>query len=314
MHNRLDIIQKIHKLLIETGYNVFPAYSIRTIGFDLICKKKDKILIIKILVNIDALKKDVVDDLKLLSKVCEAFPIIIGLKNGSGLLEDDVLYNRHGISIITPFTFYNFIVNDECPIIFAAPGGFYVKLDNELLKKIKKERQISLGTLAKSVGVSRRTIQHYEEGMNATIDIAIRLEEFLEVPLIQSVNPLEQYKQIEKKEIKNVDSFMNEVLSNFLRLDYDVYLTSKCPFEYITERLENIFLTKVSASEEVIKSSAKNIASISKVIEKDSVMIVKTNFKKTNVDGVPLISIEELETSESSRDIFSLIKERKKDA
>ena len=50
------------------------------------------------------------------------------------------------------------------------------------MKRLREERSISLGTLAEIAGVSRRTIQMYENGMGAMIDVAIRLEEFSTSP------------------------------------------------------------------------------------------------------------------------------------
>ena len=45
--------------------------------------------------------------------------------------------------------------------------------------------------LADVAGVSRRTIQMYESGMGAMIDAALRLEEYLDTEIIETVNPFE---------------------------------------------------------------------------------------------------------------------------
>src|SRR5207244_9802827 len=75
------------------------------------------------------------------------------------------------------------------PFLFSAPGGLYAHLDTEALRRLREEREVSLGTLADIAGVTRRTIQMYLEGMSATMDGAMRLEEFLQESLVLPVDP-----------------------------------------------------------------------------------------------------------------------------
>ena len=50
---------------------------------------------------------------------------------------------------------------------------------------------MSLGTLATMVGVSRRTISKYEEeGMDASIDVVLQLEDIFGVELARPINIL----------------------------------------------------------------------------------------------------------------------------
>src|SRR3989304_1669875 len=104
----------------------------------------------------------------------EAPPLVVGERSGTGPLEDGVIYSRFGVPILARQTFVEFLEDGVPPFVFSAPGGLYVRLDTEALRRAREERQISLGTLADVAGVSRRTIQMYPEGVAAAGDIAPR--------------------------------------------------------------------------------------------------------------------------------------------
>ena len=133
-----------------------------------------------------------IPSLEIFMRICDALdatPIVIGERSSSGSLEAGIVYSRFNISIISNDTLADLLLEDAPPFIFAAPGGLYVKLDSDMLRAAREERGISLGTLAETAGVSRRTIQMYEGGMSAMIDAAVRLEEYLDAPIIEPVNP-----------------------------------------------------------------------------------------------------------------------------
>src|SRR5438067_1998522 len=62
-------------------------------------------------------------------------------------------------------------------------------LDAARLRRIREERGLSLGDLAQAAGVSRRAIGMYEDGMGAMVEVAMRLEEFLDETLALPTNP-----------------------------------------------------------------------------------------------------------------------------
>ena len=47
---------------------------------------------------------------------------------------------------------------------------------------------MSLGDLGQVLGVSRRTISKYEGGMGTTLDVAIRIEEFFNAGVVESID------------------------------------------------------------------------------------------------------------------------------
>ena len=125
--NRLELVKVIREILSNAGFYVSDLYSMRPIGFDLVARRDNSLLIIKVLTNINALSEDVASELKLLSKLLKGQPLLIGERGGTGYLEKDVVYDRFGIQTISLDTLESYLL-DGTPIkIYAAPGGFYVR-------------------------------------------------------------------------------------------------------------------------------------------------------------------------------------------
>src|SRR3989442_9381333 len=130
---------------------------------------------VKVLLNVDSFSKQGAEELRMIATSLKGAPLLIGERSGAGSLEDGVIYARSGVPILSRQTFIDFFEEGVPPFIFSAPGGLYVKLDGEALRRARDAKQISLGALAEVAGVSRRAIQMYLEGMSATIDIPLRL-------------------------------------------------------------------------------------------------------------------------------------------
>ncbi len=300
------LLKDIRELLMHEEFEIGEPI-VKSISFDMIARKDDLILILKALVNIDALRAEVARELKILGKELKAAPLVIGKRSAMGNIMDDVVYSRHGIPILSFTTFKNFIMNGEYPMIYSSPGGFYVNINGWLLRRIREARGISLGELAKIAGVSRKAIQLYEEGMSATIDSALRLEEYLKIPLIEPINILDLSK-LEEERYQNREN-IDEIYRKLMEIGYDVFLTLKCPFEALSKDEFDIFLTGIGKNEKKIKYKAMNLRILTHILEKNAFIIVD-RAKYEELEGIPLIDKEELMEIERKEDIRSIVRER----
>ncbi len=300
------LLKDIRELLMHEEFEIGEPI-VKSISFDMIARKDDLILILKALVNIDALRAEVARELKILGKELKAAPLVIGKRSAMGNIMDDVVYSRHGIPILSFTTFKNFIMNGEYPMIYSSPGGFYVNINGWLLRRIREARGISLGELAKIAGVSRKAIQLYEEGMSATIDSALRLEEYLKIPLIEPINILDLSK-LEEERYQNREN-IDEIYRKLMEIGYDVFLTLKCPFEALSKDEFDIFLTGIGKNEKKIKYKAMNLRILTHILEKNAFIIVD-RAKYEELEGIPLIDKEELMGIERKEDIRSIVRER----
>ena len=320
--NRIETLQQVRNILSNAGFYVSEVYSMRPIGFDLVARRDNTLLIIKVLTNINAFPEEVADELKKLAKLLQGHPLLIGIRAGSGRLEEEVVYDRFGIQTIHPETLKNHLLEGIPLRVYAAPGGFYVNLDSEKLSKLRKKQQLSLGNFARSVHVSRRTVRMYEEGMNARIDVAFRIEDLLQAPLITDIDilrhnikkhitPEKNDPQNKKTENKHpLHGFQKEIFSLLKNSGYTIIPLGRCPFEAVSKDREKILLTCVQRYDQKILKKAKIVSSISKITEKRAVLITDKKGTKDNIEGTPLIIKKELRNMRGPEEILELILER----
>ena len=108
--NRTEVFNSVRGILSNAGFYVSDMCSMRPVGFDLVARRDNSLLIIKVLTNIDAMSEDVAKELRVLSILLKGHPLLIGERSGTGLLETDVVYDRFGIQAITPETLGNHLL------------------------------------------------------------------------------------------------------------------------------------------------------------------------------------------------------------
>ncbi len=310
--SRDDLINTTRAILAKGGYDISPLMSLRSICFDVVGRKGDRLLIIKVLSNIDAFSRDNADELKVLADVLHASPIVIGERSSSGLLEPGIVYSRFGIQIISNETLADHILEDAPPFIFAAPGGLYVRLNNELLREVREKEGISLGTLAEVAGVSRRTIQMYESGMGAMIDAALRLEEYLDRPLIETVDPFEYKSETPERsyELKGNLKTGSLILDHLIDIGFAVTPVERSPFDALSRNKDVVILTGVDDQDEKLIQKAMIASDISRISGRASVIIVEKKHGRDNVESTAIVSKDELKKMDDKNELTDVVLSR----
>ena len=305
---RTELINTTRAILAKAGFDVSSALSIRGICFDVVARMDDTVLIIKVLSNIDAFSKENAEEMKTLAEALDATPLVTGERSSSGALEAGIVYSRFNISIVSNETLADLLLEDAPPFIFAAPGGLYVKLDSELLKSVREDRSISLGTLAETAGVSRRTIQMYESGMGAMIDAALRIEEYLGLPIIEPIDPFTFKREERSKEerVRNdpVDSFAYNQLVN---LGFSVRPVVKSPFEAVTHNSNTLMLTSLGSDDEKVVQRAIVASELSRIMDRFSVLIVERKHDRDSINSTAVVSNDELKKIDEPHELTELV-------
>ena len=311
--NRERLVDEVRGALAKTGFYLSDRHTGRGLCFDVVARRDQTLLLIKALQNVDAFSRGNADELRMIARTLGGSPLVVGERSGTGALEDGVVYNRFGVPIVSRQTFIDFFEEGVPPFIFSAPGGLYVRLDTDALRRLRDERQISLGALADIAGVSRRTIQMYLEGMSATVDIAIRLEEFLGEPIVVPVDPFLFSASVERvlSSFARLQELERDVFRRLEHLGYDVLPTIRCPFEAFTQHEETTLLTGVGGPEENLARKAAIVSNIGKVVERDAVLFVQRRTVRVSLEGIPVIGRDELRKAKDLDSIEELIAERK---
>ena len=310
--SRDDLINTTRAILAKGGFDISPMMSLRSVCFDVVGRKGDTLLIIKILSNVDAFSRENAEEMKVLAEMLHACPLLIGERSSSGILEPGIVYSRFNIQIISNETLADHILENAPPFIFAAPGGLYVKLNNNLLKDIREKEGISLGTLADVAGVSRRTIQMYETGMGAMIDAALRLEEYLDTEIIETVNPFEYKFENKNKEYElSGDKRSDSVIFNhLLDMGFSVTPVVRSPFEALTRNKDVVILTGLDNEDEKLIQKAIIASDISRIVGKHSVIIVNKKHNVDNVESTAIVTKDELNKMDDKNELTDVVMSR----
>ncbi len=313
--NRIELLGEVRNTLLKAGFYVSDLFLIRPIGFDLVARRDNSLLIIKVLTNIDAISEEVANELRTLSILLKGCPLLIGERTGAKILEENTVYDRYGIQAITSKTLINNILEGMPLEVYAAPGGLYVNLDRDKIRQIRKEQNISLGSFARELKVSRRTVQMYEDGMNASIEVALRIEDFIGENITIPIDILE-HKKI-KNDIKQISSesegfrkFQREIFSILEQVGYMVVPLERCPFEAVSKDKKKILLTCVDEYNKKLIRKAQVVSNISNITEKHAVLITDKDVNKTSIEGTPLIIKKELKKIRGPEEILDLVLER----
>ena len=315
--SRTALVGNITAMLEDAGFLVSDRCSVRPKSFDLAARRGDDLVLLKILGNIDALNRETGAELRRVGDYLSATPMVIGLRTRNQDLEPGVVYFRHGVPVFNPDTAYDLFIEEVPPLIYAAPGGLYVSIDGDLLADEREERGWSLGQLATELGVSRRTVSKYEDGMNASIEVAIQLEELFNQPFSNPVSVLEGADDVRETdplpEEPDVDPDDEHVLAVLTEAGFDVHPTNRSPFKAVstdTDRRGRTVLTGHSPFTRSAEKRAKLMSSIGRVTETRSVYFTAEETDHETVDDTAIVSCEELASIDDPEAIRELIRER----
>src|SRR3989338_2971062 len=188
-----NIIDRLGMFLLKDGFTV---KSLTRTCFDLLARKQDRILLIKVLEDANAVSKEYTDEMNMVSSYVGAVPVIIAEKAGNKL-EDNVLYTRFNLYTLNFTTFVNSIKN-KFPFVKRTQAGFTVSIEGNKLRKKREEMGYSLNYLSKKVGVTPRMIDKYEKGdSKITINKAIKIYNIFGHRVFNKINIFSSKNKIE---------------------------------------------------------------------------------------------------------------------
>ncbi len=320
-----DLIAQVLGILKDAGFIVSRRCESRS--FDLAARRSEITLLAKIMRNIDGISEDVARDIKRAAFCLLASPLVVGERTGASFLEDDVVYHRYGIPALNPHTLYDYFVEGADPYVYSATGGVYVDIDGEAMRGAREKKDLSLGDIASELGVSRRSVSKYEEGiMSTTIDIALKLEEFLDTVLIEPLEFLNTELEEPSPEVltggveEAASSLEKYILCMMEEIGFEVFTMAHAPFSAVSfpeppskARGECAkILTGVSEYTERMIKRARIVSSLSQVTRTKSVFVVNGNIKYVQIDNTVLIGKEELKRIRDPEEFSNVMEERAK--
>ena len=310
MLTRSQLLQQIENLLKSQGFKTSDIYDQGS--FDIVARKNLLILLLKTFQNIDSINESNAHEMKQLANIFLASPIIIGEKSRNGMLEEGVIYERYDIPTIGFDTLKNMILYNEYPEILADRGGYFVKIDGNVIKQYREEYSLSLKDLADLAHVSRATMYKYEnEIVRANTETAMILEEILNTKVTLDIDLL---KQPQPEDIKYSEGDDTLDLS---KLGYGVVSTNKSPFDAVAKMKSSEKHSPLMANveknrtEKTLKRMAVPLKDLSMVTTSEPVFIINNEKIKESIGTIPVIKSWELKEFENSKELLKMIRERK---
>ncbi|MFD1598019.1 transcriptional regulator [Halobellus rarus] len=317
--SRSALVGNVTAMLEDAGFLVSERCAIRPKSFDIAARRGEDLVLLKILGNIDAFDGTTGEEMRRLGTYLDATPMVVGLRTRDEDLKPGVVYFRHGVPVFNPDTAMDLFIEGVPPLIYAAPGGLYVNIDGDLLSDERRERGWSLGQLATELGVSRRTVSKYEDGMNASIEVAIQLEEMFDQPFSSPVEVMDGAEDVRDAEPTPDDpdpeSDDEHVVHVLTRAGFTVHPTARAPFKAVSEDDERRrdftpMLTGHSAFTRSAEKRARIMSSLGEVTQTRSVYFTEDQSKRESVEGTALVSCEELADINDPDEIRDLIRDR----
>ncbi|MGC8542916.1 MAG: helix-turn-helix domain-containing protein [Vulcanisaeta sp.] len=171
--------------------------------------------IVKVKEDAERVSRDVITDLIVLSKVSNSTPLIVSVRYGDEEMIDGVAYKMHGIYAVSIRTFKRILDNDGVKFV-KDKGMIKASVKGQLLRKLRESRGMSLGDLAKALGVTRRTIYEYERGsIEASERTARILVELFNENILNDVDLKPNDEEV-RRDIESREGLVNEDIKRLL--------------------------------------------------------------------------------------------------
>jgi putative transcriptional regulator len=334
---REKAIEGIRELLERSGFYVSDAHGIRPTSFDLLARRDSLLLILKVLKNVDALDPEEARRLKELGQLFPASPVVVGETSGGAGLESGVVYNRYDVPVVTLETLGDLLLEGVPPFLFSSPGGIFARVDGPRLRTAREARSLSLGALASVAGVSRRTIQLYEEGAGAEVDVIERLERYLGEPIAVPLRlwaaptppareggsrpardgtaeeAAEPEHPSDRPPVSTGNALRDVVLRQLGGMGWEVVVTVRCPFDAFTHaaaRGEKEILLASVGNWRTALNRAELLKELASVAEGHALFVVREAPDRAARERLPVLTITEFRRQRDRDDLLETIGER----
>jgi len=286
--------------------------------FDSIIDEGSGRIAIKASLTIDNVESHVRAELGKICSILRCTPLIIGERTRKRPLQDGVVHARGSIPAVTLETLRLMLEENVYPFLLAKKGGIYVAMDGNKLKKTREERNFSRGDIAEELGLSRRAIYEYERGtISPTIDVALRLEDFLNASLIEPLNLLET-NTLSAKAKAGIEPpgrqtrLIKTTLEAFSRLGFDSTVAHDAPFNLLSSLHQHVFLSYLKQRlERLDEHRLEFLARLADVLKEEPAIIASDSPVVEVISGVPVLSIKELLSLENPNEFIELIHSRR---
>ncbi len=301
MFNKSFLLEKVVNSFLRENFEVLTTEG----PFDIAAKRDDRLLLVKVLANIDGLNESQAMSLRTISYFLSAHPFVVSGKSNRETLENNIIYSRFDIPVVTSELFMDILTNDNLSPMRSAKGRHTIKVDPQLLREKRNELEMTMEQLADKIGISKKAMYEIEKSrVNPSEGTVEKLESVLSVNLKK---PYEM-ENAPVTYLKPKDDFQSKVSKEFSRIGIDNSSVYSAPFEIVGK--ENFSLiTTLSHNTKKVGLAASIVKKLSGVFSSKAVFIAKKSEDK-NVEGIPVVLESELPDIETGKEFSKIIEEK----
>jgi len=287
--------------LARSGYDFVDCRGSRS-SFDVLGKKGDKLILVKVLSNLEGLSRQAVSQLKRVAKLLDGVPYIVSLRMKASKLSDGVLYDRYGVYASSAQTFGE-ILSDGCPRVYSTRGNYLVHLDTHVLSEARRRRGLTQESLANELGVTKQSVYRYESSGRVSLEIFDRLLRFFEGDDLTAKKFELTYDQPEKQSnpAYHANSLKEKVAMDLVKIGLETTLTN-APFDIVASKKRR-FYTVVSNDYRRLSDKISMLEDITHIVGGYGVCVSQRRIRSE----ASVITPEQLLAVKSPRELFKLI-------
>jgi len=294
----LELKQQVKSFLEENDYVTCEYHGC----FD-IATKKDVLLLLKILLNVDAFQREQAKNLKIISNNLDGYPMLIGMQTNREKLKTGIVYERFEMPTLSLKTFEELICNKIFPRIYRDKGGLYVEIDSEILKDARKGKSLTQRELAEAVGINKKVIyEHEKKQLRMLLEIAEKLEQILHEKIIKPIGIFKKYEEHGQPK----DLLEKNIGKNLEKLGFKTDFVNQSPLDVFAKE-KALIVSDIEIDKRRMRKRAADLKEFINVVKRPALLITEKT-KKEELLGIPLIERKELENIERKE----LIKRAKK--
>ena len=279
------LVSNILKLLEDSGYRTARYKGC----FDIIAKKNN-ILLIKVLYNIESVQKEQAKNLKIISSNLDAHALLVGKQTSREKLKDSIVYERFELPVLNLETLKGLISRKIFPEMYRDKGGLYVEIDSELLRSLRKKKHLTQRELAEIIGVNKKVIyEHEKKHLRMMLSIAQKLENILDKKITKPAKVFKDYSEHGKP-----DNYMEKIVNAKLReKGFKTDFVNQAPFDVFAKE-KMMLLSEIESDKKKLIKKVDDFKNFIKVIKKPGILISR-KIKEKDIEGIPVIDFKDLD-------------------
>jgi putative transcriptional regulator len=300
MFNKSFLTDKIVNSLLNKDFEVLV-----TDGCFNIAAKNESLMLIKSLINIDGFSEEHALSLRSIAYFLSANPLVVSIKTNRQFLNDQTIYSRFKLPVITPQTFENFLEEEKMIFFESSKGKHTSEVDVKKIRRKRREKGFSLRELAQLVGISKKALYEIEKNKTKpSFETVNKIEDVLNTEIKV---PKKIQSKIKAVYLKPVNETQKKVSKELTRIGIENSSVYSAPFELIGRK--GFSLTTNITPDISTVTNAKKIKKLSTILSTKAFFVAQ-KAEEQNIEGVPVLLESELSEIETSKELNKRIKEK----